>query len=70
MTVAGRIEPVGQTTTYYVEYNLVGSTWCMSFGSSGAPANSTPPQTLPFTDLSEHDVTVVLSGLSTAPPSS
>jgi hypothetical protein len=64
VTVAGTVNPVGQTTTYKVEYDLASSAWCTSFGSSGAPANSTAAQTLPFTDLSGHDVAVVLSGLN------
>jgi hypothetical protein len=63
-TIGGEVNPAGQTTTYKVEYDLASSTWCTSFGASGSPANSTTPQTLPFTDASFHEVSVSLSGLT------
>ena len=63
-TVDGSVNPAGQTTTYEVEYDLASSTWCTSNGLSGSPANSTAPQTLGFTDATDHDVTVALSGLT------
>ena len=65
-TVDGSVNPVGQTTTFAVQYDLANSIWCLSDGLSGSPANSTVPQTLSFTDTADHDVSVDLSGLSAA----
>jgi WD40 repeat protein len=62
--VEGDVDPAGQTTTYAAGYDLASSTWCTSGGSSGAPANSTTPQTLGITDSTFHVVSVDLSGLS------
>ncbi len=66
VTVDATVNPVGQTTTYMVEYDLASSSWCMSDGFSGSPANTTAPLTLPFTDAVEHNVTVSVPGLSAA----
>lgn len=66
-TVDGSINPVGQDTHYYVEWDDASSTWCTNFGASGSPANTTPvlPGTdLGFTDDTIHSVTVALSGLT------
>jgi len=62
-TVDGSVNPAAQTTTYRVEYDLAGSEWCMSGGSSGSPAHLTTPQTLGFTDATFHDVSVDLTDL-------
>jgi hypothetical protein len=64
--VAGSVNPVGQTTSYRVEYALASSQWCSTFGQSGAPSNSTAPQPLGFTDLNDHAVSVTITGLTPA----
>jgi hypothetical protein len=65
-TVEGSVNPIGQTTTYSVEYGLASSTWCTSFGTDGAPSTTTATLTLGFTDLADHDVSVALTGLLAA----
>jgi hypothetical protein len=65
-TVAGQIDPAGQTTTYVVQYGPQSSQWCSSDGAGGSPANTTASQTLDFTDSQNHDVAVQLTGLSSA----
>jgi hypothetical protein len=63
-TVDGSVNPSGQPTTYWAEYDVAGSDWCVSGGSSGSPANSTTPVTLGFADTTFHDVSVAVTGLS------
>ena len=63
-TIAGDIDPAGQTTEYHLTYGLASSTWCTSGGSSGSPEHSTSAQTLGFTDATSHQVSVPLSGLT------
>jgi hypothetical protein len=61
-TVGGTVNPEGQATSYYAEYDLSGSTWCNN--KTGSPAHSTAPQELGPTDLNDHNVAVNLSGLT------
>ena len=63
-TVAGQVNPSGQTTQYHVAYDLASSEWCTSGGLAGSPAHSTSPVTLGFTDATFHQVSVELTGLS------
>jgi hypothetical protein len=63
-TVDGSVDPLGQSTTYAVEYDLASSTWCTSGAWSGSAASSTAPQTLGFTDTVSHAVSIPLSGLA------
>jgi hypothetical protein len=63
-TIAGQIDPAGQTTEYHLTYGLGSSTWCTSRGSSGSPEHSTSTQTFGFTDAASHQVSVPLSGLT------
>jgi hypothetical protein len=64
-TLEGDVNPGGNDTTYAAEYDLVGSAWCASGGTSGSPAGTTSPAPLGTTDGSTfHDVSVELSGLS------
>ena len=63
-TVDGDVNPVGQATTYEVQYDVASSSWCTSGGYSGSPAHSTSPQTLGYTDNTAHNVSVTLSGLT------
>ena len=63
-TVAGQVNPSGQTTKYHVAYDLASSEWCTSSGLAGSPAHSTTPVTLGFTDATSHQVSVELTGLS------
>jgi phosphodiesterase/alkaline phosphatase D-like protein len=64
-TVSGDVDPAGQATTYYADYDLASSEWCESYGDSGTPADNTMSvvQTL-GADSSYHNVTVDLNGLS------
>src|SRR5205085_2965435 len=59
-TVDGAVEPVGASTTYAVEYDVAGSTWCTSNGASGVPAQTTSATDLGATDYDYHDVSVDL----------
>ena len=63
-TIAGSVNPGGESTSYDVGYDLASSDWCEADGQSGSPANSTAPQTLGFTDTADHDVSVDLTGLT------
>ena len=63
-TVAGQIDPAGQTTEYHLNYGLASSSWCTSNGSLGSPEHSTSAQTLGFTDATSNQVSVPLSGLT------
>jgi hypothetical protein len=62
-SVAAAVNPAGQNTTYRVLYDIAGSTWCSSHGTSGTPANSSAPQTLPYTDGTLHNVWTSLTRL-------
>ncbi len=64
VTLEGAVNPAGQSTTYYVSYDLSSSEWCTSFGSKGSPTHSTTPLTLGFADTARHFVRVTVSGLS------
>jgi len=63
--VDGEVNPAGQSTTYQVEYDFADSVWCTSGGTGAPPAHTTDGVALPFTDSSEHAVSVNLTGLST-----
>ena len=63
-TVTGFVNPSGTTTSYDVQYDVAGSNWCTSSGSSGSPAHSTDSAVLGFTDVDFHRVSVDLSGLA------
>lgn len=64
--IDGDVDPAGNNTSYAAEYDVAGSTWCTSSGSSGSPAHTTPSVDLGTTDGSAfHDVSVDLTGLST-----
>ena len=63
-TVAGQINPSGQTTQYHVAYDLASSEWCTSDGLAGSPAHSTAPVTLGFADATFHQVSVELTSLA------
>jgi Divergent InlB B-repeat domain len=63
-TLDGDVNPALQTTTYVVHYDLAGSQWCESGGTSGSPAATTATATLGFTDGSFHEVTVDISALA------
>ncbi len=62
--VEGQVNPSGQTTQYQVAYDLGSSEWCASEGLADAPAHSTAPVTLGFTDAVFHQVSVELTGLN------
>lgn len=62
-TVTGDVDPIGQPTTYWVEYDLANSDWCTSGGGSGSPTYTTAPAGLGATDDSSYGVSVALSGL-------
>src|SRR3954463_2141652 len=62
--VEGEVDPGGETTSYQVQYDLIGSAWCTSGGSSGTPAHTTPSTQLGSTDAFFHHVSVDLSGLT------
>ncbi|MEA2473979.1 MAG: virginiamycin lyase, partial [Thermoleophilaceae bacterium] len=64
-TLLGSVNPAGQATTYRASYGLANSAWCTSDGTSGTPAGSTTPQSLPATDAASHDVSVPLTGFTT-----
>ena len=63
-TVQGDVDPVGQTTTYGVQYDVASSDWCTSFGASGSPANTKTAADTLGPDLSFHLVSVDLTGLT------
>lgn len=65
-SVSGFVQPAGQSTTYYVDYDLAASQWCSSAGASGAPGATTSgsARTLAFTDSTFHAVSVALAGLT------
>src|SRR5665213_153660 len=64
----GTVTPSGQTTTYYAQYDTVGSTFCNSEGvTTDGTTVSTPaaPGTpLAFVDTASHDVSVDIVGLT------
>ena len=66
-TVEGTVNPSGQTTTYYAQYDTIGSTFC---NGEGATADSTtsstpaPPGTPAGSDTIDHAVSVSLTGLA------
>ena len=62
-TLTGRINPAGQTTTYHFAYAPYTGTECPHFASDTL-AQSTPTETLPFTDATEHEVSAELTGLT------
>jgi hypothetical protein len=62
--VSGEVDPAGQTTKYEFAYSPASSEWCTSEGISGSPADSTPAQTLAFTDETFHGVSVQVSSLT------
>jgi hypothetical protein len=59
--VQGDIDPAGQATSYRVEYDTSSSAFCTA---GGTPANVTPSQSLIDTDVTDHSVTVMLTGLT------
>ncbi len=60
------VNGTGQPTRYAVQYDLASSQWCQTDGDSGGAAHSTPSQPLGFTDSNNHDVSVVVTGLTAA----
>jgi hypothetical protein len=60
-TIAGQIDPAGQTTAYTVQYDDAESAWCQT--GDGAAAHAAPSATLGATDDAAHDVSVDLTGL-------
>jgi hypothetical protein len=62
--IDAQVGPAGQTTSYHVDYDLRTSVWCESFEQTGVPGNSTTPVTLSYTDATDHDVTIALTGLT------
>lgn len=62
-TVSGHVNPAGRATTYAVAYDLASSDWCASGGTFGSPGNTTPAQSLGFTDGVSHAVSVDITGL-------
>jgi hypothetical protein len=63
-TVEGDVNPAGKATTYQLQYDLAGSGWCQSGGTSGSPAHTTGATPLGSTDGAFHDISVNLSGLA------
>jgi hypothetical protein len=60
-TVEGTADPHAEDTTYVAQYDVAGSTWCMSGGTSGSPAHTTTgTDPIPSDDF----VSVDLSGLT------
>src|SRR5215469_2186160 len=62
-TIQGQVDPVGQSTTYKVQWDLNSSIWCQNFGTSGSPAHTTAGTVLSFSDNTFHDVSVGITGL-------
>ncbi len=62
--IQGTINPVGQATTYQVQYDLASSHWCQTSGAFGSPTSTTSSQSLGATDATWHNVSVTLTGLS------
>jgi hypothetical protein len=60
-TVDGVVDPMGESTTYAVQWDLNSSTWCQNFGASGSPANTTAAT--PFVGNTINSVSVDLTGL-------
>ncbi len=60
------VNGIGQPTSYAVQYDLASSQWCQTDGASGAAAHSTPSRPLGFTDSSDHEVSVAVTGLLAA----
>ncbi len=66
-TVAGTVNPSGQATTYYAQYDTVGSTFCNTDGvtTDGTTVSTPmPPGTTIGSDTTDHNVTVDLTGLT------
>lgn len=62
-TFAGSVDPFGQYTQYFLAYDTEASPWCSSAGTSGS-YEATTPETLGYTDLSGHPVSVTITGLA------
>lgn len=60
-TVRGTVNPMGQSASYYVLYDVAGSDFCT--GASDSAQHSTSAVTLPFTDVADHAVSVDLTDL-------
>jgi hypothetical protein len=63
-TVEGVINPGNDSTSYSVQWDVAGSTWCMSGGSSGSPANTTNAPLPVGPDNNFDFVSVDLTGLT------
>jgi len=63
-TIDGSVNPTGQASTYAAAYGLSSSTWCVSHGGSGTPTHTTPATSLGVSDDSDHNVSVLIAGLT------
>jgi hypothetical protein len=61
-TIEGVVSPAGQSTQYYVYYDLESSGFCQD--TSSTPTEISSSATLPATDPNDFPVTINLSGLS------
>jgi hypothetical protein len=62
-TAQGLVDPAGQATDYWMEYNLASSRWCTTAGNEGLASRSSAHVEAPL--ASEYtEVAVVLTGLS------
>ena len=62
-TVEGEVNPEGEDTNFLVRYDVAGSTWCTSGGTSGSAANTAFGYDVGF-DSNSHQVLADLTGLS------
>ncbi|HZS30473.1 MAG TPA: PASTA domain-containing protein [Gaiellaceae bacterium] len=62
--IDGIVNPGGEATRYSVDYDLAGSTWCTSNGTSGSAANTVQGTDSIPTDGADHEVSIDLSGLT------
>lgn len=64
-TITGSVDPVGASTTYWVDYALATSTFCTAQNTADSSIQQTSHQTLADTDSTYHAVAVNLSSLTT-----
>jgi hypothetical protein len=65
-SVEAKVNPGGQTTTLFLQYDLASSQWCTSGGSLGTAAYQAGRGTIAATDFSFHLYTVHLVNLTPA----
>jgi hypothetical protein len=63
-SITGDVNPLGRSTTAAAQYDVTTSQWCTSRGASGTPSFVTPSVSISPTDTDYHDVSFVLSGLT------